>query len=227
MTTSLRGMGNANSGNAPPASLCIVRTLVLPIFHPDYCVHMEYMLMDGYCPCQRDLEVLQQQQQWPAHHHSWHFIVHWKIWWLASPSSCAYAVRAQAGIKPPLRSATVRCLRSLTLALARAAWYHGMTKRMPMPEVEKKRTRAKSRRVCGCASGWGGEGGDCSIGRMGSSCSMHPAHLAIYIPLDNSACRTTLALSWPQTHNTWFQHCTCSRILCNLGWGRRSSPSYS
>lgn len=63
VTTSPRGAGNANGDDAPPASLCVVRTLALPIFHPDYRVHTAYMQTDGYCPRQRDPEVLRQQRQ--------------------------------------------------------------------------------------------------------------------------------------------------------------------
>lgn len=66
MTTSPRGTGNVNGDDAPPASLRVVRTLALPIFHPDYRVHTAYMQTDGYCPRQRDPEVLQQQRQRPA-----------------------------------------------------------------------------------------------------------------------------------------------------------------
>jgi hypothetical protein len=63
VTTSPRGAGNTNGDDGPPASLCVVRTLALPIFHPDYHVHTAYMQTDGYCPRQRDPEVLQQQRQ--------------------------------------------------------------------------------------------------------------------------------------------------------------------
>jgi hypothetical protein len=66
VTTSLRGTGDANGDYAPPASPRVVRTLALPIFHPDYRVHTEYMHMDGYCPRQCDPEVLQQQRQRPS-----------------------------------------------------------------------------------------------------------------------------------------------------------------
>jgi hypothetical protein len=61
VTTSLRGMENTNGDYAPPASLrvTVVRTLALPILHPEYRVHTGYMQMDGYCPRQRDPEVLQ------------------------------------------------------------------------------------------------------------------------------------------------------------------------
>ena len=65
VTTSLRGTGNTNGNYAPPACLRVVRTLALPIFHPDYRVHTAYMQTDGYCPRQRDPEVLQQQRQRP------------------------------------------------------------------------------------------------------------------------------------------------------------------
>jgi hypothetical protein len=47
-----------NGDYAPPANLRVVRTLALPIFHPDYRVHTGYMRMDGYCPRQCDPEVL-------------------------------------------------------------------------------------------------------------------------------------------------------------------------
>jgi hypothetical protein len=66
VSTSLRGMGNINGDDAPLASLRVVRTLALPIFHPDYCVHTVYIQTDRYCPRQRDPEVLQQQRQRPA-----------------------------------------------------------------------------------------------------------------------------------------------------------------
>jgi len=65
VTTSPRGTGNIN-GHAPPASLRVVCTLALPIFHPDYRVHTAYMQTDGYCPRHRDPEGLQQQRQRPA-----------------------------------------------------------------------------------------------------------------------------------------------------------------
>src|SRR5580658_2764611 len=54
---------------------------------------------------------------------------------------------------------------------------------------------------------------------MGSSRSTRPAHLATYTPLDNSARRTTLALSSPQTRNTRFQHCARSRSRAAWGEG--------
>lgn len=66
VTTSPRGTGNINGDNSPPASLRVVRTLALPIFHPDYRVHTAYIQTDRYCPRQRDPEVLQQQRQRPA-----------------------------------------------------------------------------------------------------------------------------------------------------------------
>jgi hypothetical protein len=144
VTTSLRGTGNTNGNNAPPASLRVVRTLALPIFHLDYRVHTGYIQMDDYFPRWRDPEVLQQERQRPARAPSpltFHGALEDMVTFLLRS-----VVRARAGRKPSSRSATVRCLRSLTLARARAARHHGTTKRMPMPEVEKKRTRAKSRR---------------------------------------------------------------------------------
>ena len=66
VTTSPRGTGHTNGDDAPPASLRVVRTLGLPIFHPDYRVHTAYMQTDGYyCPRQHDTEVLWQQRQRP------------------------------------------------------------------------------------------------------------------------------------------------------------------
>jgi hypothetical protein len=49
--------------NAPSATLRVVRTLALPIFHPDYRVHTAYMQTDHYSPHQRNPEALQQQRQ--------------------------------------------------------------------------------------------------------------------------------------------------------------------
>jgi len=66
VSISPRGTGNINGDDAPPPSLRVVRTLALPIFHPDYRVHTAYMQTDRYCPRQRDPEVLQQQRQRPA-----------------------------------------------------------------------------------------------------------------------------------------------------------------
>ncbi|KAI0261903.1 hypothetical protein BGY98DRAFT_1052212, partial [Russula aff. rugulosa BPL654] len=66
VTTSPRETGSTNGDYAPPASPRVVRTLALPIFHPDYRVHTGYMQMDGYCPRQCDPEVLQQQRQRPS-----------------------------------------------------------------------------------------------------------------------------------------------------------------
>lgn len=65
VTTSPRGTGNINGDDAPPASLRVVRTLALPIFHPDYRVHTAYMQTDGYCQRQRNPDVLQQERQRP------------------------------------------------------------------------------------------------------------------------------------------------------------------
>ena len=68
VTTSPRETGSTNGDYAPPANLRVVRTLALPIFHPDLpCAYgIQYMLTDGYCSCQFDPEVLQQQRQRPA-----------------------------------------------------------------------------------------------------------------------------------------------------------------
>ena len=66
VTKSPRGTGNIDGDDAPPASLRVVRTLALPIFHHDYRVHTAYMQTDGYCLRQRDPEVLQQQRQRPS-----------------------------------------------------------------------------------------------------------------------------------------------------------------
>ncbi|KAI0266890.1 hypothetical protein BGY98DRAFT_1028871, partial [Russula aff. rugulosa BPL654] len=57
--TSPRETGSTNGDYAPPASPRVVRTLAIPIFHPDYRVHTGYMQMDGYYPRQCDPEVLQ------------------------------------------------------------------------------------------------------------------------------------------------------------------------
>ena len=65
VTKSPRGTGNINGDDASPASLSVVRTLALPVFHPDYRVHTAYMQTDGCCHRQRDPELLQQQRQRP------------------------------------------------------------------------------------------------------------------------------------------------------------------
>ena len=66
MTTSPRRAGDINGDDAPAASLRVVCTLALPIFHPDYRVHTAYMQTDRRCPRQRDPEVLRQRPEQPA-----------------------------------------------------------------------------------------------------------------------------------------------------------------
>ena len=149
VTTSPRETGSTNGDYAPPANLRVVRTLALPIFYPDYRVHTGYMLTDGYCPCQRDPEVLQQQRQRPARAPSlltFHSALDDMV------VGITFLLRLR-GLCSSWNKAVATISHSLTLAPARAARHHGTTKGMPMPEVEKKRARAKSRRVCGCASG--------------------------------------------------------------------------
>ena len=59
-------MGNNNGDDTSPASLRVLRNLVLPIFHLDHCGHTAYLQMGRYCKHQRNMEVLRQQQQQPA-----------------------------------------------------------------------------------------------------------------------------------------------------------------
>lgn len=66
VNTRPRRASDINGDDAPAASLRVVRTLALPIFHPDYRVHTAYMQTDRHCPRQRDPEVLQQRREQPA-----------------------------------------------------------------------------------------------------------------------------------------------------------------
>ncbi len=58
--------GNSNGDDAPSASLCVVRTLALPGFHPSYRVHTAYMQTDCYTPRHRDPEAHQPREQRPG-----------------------------------------------------------------------------------------------------------------------------------------------------------------
>ena len=65
VTTGPRGTGNISDDDARPASLRVVRTLALPIFHRDYHVHTAYMQTDRHRPRQRNPEVLHQKRRRP------------------------------------------------------------------------------------------------------------------------------------------------------------------
>jgi len=66
VTSSRREARDINGDDPPPARLRVVRTLALPVFHPDYRVHTAYMQTDRYCPRQRDPGVLQQPARAPS-----------------------------------------------------------------------------------------------------------------------------------------------------------------